>query len=305
MIPVLDPSQYASHLSDDALVIFLFHGIISRQRYQIRNYTRKHLESGYFDRILTALRASGTPVTMDQVVEAAQTGSALPPRAFAISFDDGFRNNLTIAAPILERHQVPAIFYLTTGFMGSDGRTWIDRVEAAVEDRHTATLRLPWGVRHYNGIFEARQVLDELRLVVKADRSLDPDRVADDILSQLDMDNSPWDAELDDKLSWSDVRQMAANPLFLLGGHSHTHAILSFLSPAALEEEIATTLRLLRQEAGIGSRHFSYPEGLPHCYSDAVISTLRRHGVVCCPTAENGNNPRGADLFRLKRVMVT
>ena len=100
------------------------------------------------------------------------------------------------------------------------------------------------------------------------------------------------------------MRQATGCDLMNIGGHSHTHAILSFLSPAALNNEINTSLRLLQDKAGVASTHYSYPEGLAHCYSDAVISELKKFGVQCCPTAIDGVNRPGIDPFHLNRIMV-
>jgi hypothetical protein len=64
------------------------------------------------------------------------------------------------------------------------------------------------------------------------------------------------------------------------------------------------SLRLLGDALGEPVRHYSYPEGLAHCYSPAVIAALRERGVVCCPTALPGTNPVGTDLFELRRYLV-
>ena len=98
---------------------------------------------------------------------------------------------------------------------------------------------------------------------------------------------------------------MAGDALFTVGGHSHTHAILSFLDDDALDAEIDTSLRLLAERARIKARHYSYPEGLRHCYSDRVIRHLKKRAIRCCPTAEDGVNDHRTDLFRLKRITVT
>jgi hypothetical protein len=50
--------------------------------------------------------------------------------------------------------------------------------------------------------------------------------------------------------------------------------------------------------------HYSYPEGLAHCYSDEVISCLQKHGITCSPTAIEGTNDVKTDLFNLKRITV-
>jgi peptidoglycan/xylan/chitin deacetylase (PgdA/CDA1 family) len=112
------------------------------------------------------------------------------------------------------------------------------------------------------------------------------------------------DPELDAKLTWDEVRELDAIEGFTVGGHSHTHRILSHLSPAELDAELDRSLELLGGALGRPVGHYSYPEGLAHCYSDAVIAALRERGVICCPTAEPGVNPPGADLFRLRRNEV-
>jgi peptidoglycan/xylan/chitin deacetylase (PgdA/CDA1 family) len=59
---------------------------------------------------------------IDRVASGAELGSTL-----TITFDDGYRGNATIAAPILERHGVRACFFVTSGFIGTDWIPWWDR----------------------------------------------------------------------------------------------------------------------------------------------------------------------------------
>lgn len=300
--------DYAASLSQDRFTIFLFHGVIRSQSHRVRNYTRKHLEQDYFAAALKSmLAAGGRPASMDDVAAAHQAGEALPPKTFVITFDDGFENNLSVAAPILADLAIPATFYVTTGFIGTNRMSWVDRIEWVIEDAPAASLRLPWAAKpvSFTDAASRKALLDDIRYHVKKDRAFDMDGLATDIQAQLGMAET-WDAdgELDRKLTWDQVRQLDGHPLFTVGGHSHTHAILSFLPQDNLEEELDTSLNLLHEMAGVSSRHYSYPEGLSHCYSDQVIHELKRRGVVICPSAENGNNDVGTDLFRLRRVMA-
>jgi hypothetical protein len=79
---------------------------------------------------------------------------------------------------------------------------------------------------------------------------------------------------------------------------------LSFLSPERLAFELDTSIGLMRDKGGVTATHYSYPEGLAHCFNDTVIAELKARGVRCCPTAIDGLNHTGADPFRLRRVMV-
>jgi peptidoglycan/xylan/chitin deacetylase (PgdA/CDA1 family) len=292
--------DYAARLSPDRFVIFLFHGVIERQRHKVRNYTKKHLTKDEFAAALRSLLdAGGRPISMDQI--AARTEPT--DRAFAITFDDGFANNLKVAAPVLDDLKIPATFYVTSDFIDSNRMSWIDRIEWAVEQRAAAELRVPWGTIRFADDAGKRAALDEIRLRIKGHCALSPDDIASDIQSQLDLPET-WrsDDALDRKMTWNEVKELSKS--FAVGGHTHTHAILSFLDRDALEFEVATPLTMLKERAQIDTCHFSYPEGLLHCYSPEVIDCLKRHGIKICPTAEDGENDRETDLFHLKRVMA-
>ncbi|RJF76804.1 hypothetical protein D3877_28380 [Azospirillum cavernae] len=299
--------QWSQRLGDGTLCIFLFHGVVSESPWDVRNYTGKHRLKSEFRAILEDLKRSGTPLSMDDVIHHQQTGEPYPSRAFAITFDDGFENNLTVAAPELDRLGIPATFYITTGFIEDNAMSWIDRIEWALERTLIGSLCLPWrtGAISFATRAERIALLTEIRRFAKKDRSIDPQALASDIQAQCDLPET-WsgDNALDQKMNWDQVRMLADNPLFIVGGHSHRHDILSFLEPDALAVELETSVRLMRDRAGLSCRHYSYPEGLAHCYSDAVIEALRGHGVVCCPTAEDGDNTPETGLFHLKRIMV-
>ncbi len=138
------PDSYADRLVDNGVAIFLFHGVIRPLQTEVRNYTRKHLPVDDFVAVLRSLKARGTPVSMDDVIADRAGRAPLPQHAFAITFDDGFANNLTVAAPILAEEKVPATFYVTTDFIDRNRMSWIDRIEYAVEAVRQGSLRCPW-----------------------------------------------------------------------------------------------------------------------------------------------------------------
>jgi len=298
---------YAAWLEKGTVAIFLFHGVIPANRHRVRNYTRKHLAVDQFVEILDALCASGTPVSMDEIA-AATAHNPLPPRAFAITFDDGFANNYSIARPLLRARRVPAMFYVTSGFIEANESSWIDKIEYAFEKCPRARLDLPaLGVTGRDAATDdaKRELLDELRRVVKADPAIDPYSIASDVWAQLGIDRMDPDPYLDQKMTWQQVREITVDQLFAVGGHGRTHRVLEFLSDDDLESEVKASIAALSANIGQAVTHYSYPEGLSHCYSDRVIGVLKRHGIVCAPTAEPGVNRAGDDLFRLRRIMVS
>ena len=273
----------------------------------VRNYSFKHILAHDFQCIIQGLADSGTPLDVEQVVKCHANGKPYPPRSFLISFDDGFENNFSIAASILHDLGMPAVFYISTDFIENNSMSWVDRMEYALERSSSRELRLPWenAARRIDGAHDKIAIMSEARRYIKSDPVFDIDRFLVSFCRDCEeplvtSSNDP----LDLKMSWDQVKTLAAEPLFKIGGHSHQHVVLSFLPQNEMEAQLDLSLGLLSQHLGEQVRHYSYPEGLAHCYSDGVIEALKSRGVVCCPTAEDGINEPGTDLFRLKRVMV-
>jgi len=71
-----------------------------------------------FDEQMAQLAELGyTPVSIDAVLDYYVDDVPLPPRAVLISFDDGYRDNLENAAPILRKHGYPAVVFVPIGYL--------------------------------------------------------------------------------------------------------------------------------------------------------------------------------------------
>lgn len=296
---------FSRHLVENGVAIFLLHGVEDGVRTEVRNYTRKHIPRAYFISFMKDLTEHGTAVSMDDIVADRRGQNSLPPNAFAITFDDGFENNLSVAAPILADMAVPATFYLTTSFIDSNRMSWTDRIEFVIEQVPVGHLTLPWGDSRFFDVEGRKAVLEDIRENVKKNPILNPEEIASSVQDQLGFAET-WSSDhpLDKKLTWAQVRELASGPGFAVGGHSHNHPILAYLDDSALEAEIDLSLSLLRDHGGLKVDHYSYPEGLSHCYDDRVIALLMEREVVCSPTAIEGVNLPEIDLFNLFRIMV-
>jgi peptidoglycan/xylan/chitin deacetylase (PgdA/CDA1 family) len=271
----------------------------------VRNYTGKHVPENTFARMMVELKGAARPMSLDEWLALA---SAPDEPCFTITFDDGFENNHSIAAPVLADLGIPATFYVATGLVEHNAMSWIDRVELAFENARTGRVRLPGEARErqFFNSSEAITILNEVRRSVKSNPAIDPEDIARDLTAQLgqpcvNSGNGP----LDQKMNWEQVRELHRHPLFTIGGHSHSHPVLSHLPDERLREEIQTSIHLLKTKGGMEQvRHYSYPEGLAHHFDDRVIRELKAVGVTCCPTAIEGVNAPDTDAFLLKRILI-
>jgi len=300
--------KYSGYLRDDKLVIFLLHGVVKKLGYRIRNYTRKHIESDYFDEVLRDLAAHGTGISLDHYLDFRSGECDMPSRPFAVTFDDGFENNLTEAVPILKKHGIPANFYVTSGFVEENGMSWIDQIELCLECFMPRRLIMPWREEPYDlsNVELEKKFLNDVRKHVKGDKDLAPSKIVLEIYKQCDEDViTSSDDPLDRKMTWAQVSELASDSLFTVGGHTHTHAILGHLNSAKMKVEIDTPIEMLKLKTDIPEvRHFSYPEGFEGSFTRETIELLKACGMVCSPTAIEGVNELDADPFHLRRIFV-
>ena len=301
------PQKLVEMLSEDSFVIFLFHGVIKNLKYEIRNYNHKHMESNLFAECIKVLKNNGKSFSMNDLLNPDFNKKKLPRKSFAITFDDGFENNLSIAAPILYDFNIPATIYITTEFIEKNAMSWIDRIEFVLENISSRTIYAHWLNKKIDIKNNQTKInfLNSVRNFVKNSPDCNPNTFANDLCEQNGYPNIlSSDDPIDKKMSWKQVSEANKSDLLTIGGHSHTHSILSYLSSDQLNYEIDTSIELLNKKANVQTSHYSYPEGLEHCYSDNVINELKKRGVRCCPTAISGTNNVSDDLFNLKRIMV-
>jgi peptidoglycan/xylan/chitin deacetylase (PgdA/CDA1 family) len=86
-----------------------------------------------FEGHMAFLAASGRPVIrLEDALPALRGAAPLPPKAVAITFDDGFRDNYDFAVPVLDRLKMPASFFVVTDHVGTD--RCIERYEGCCEN---------------------------------------------------------------------------------------------------------------------------------------------------------------------------
>src|SRR5207237_1342536 len=91
-----------------------------------------------FDQQMRIVRDRMAPLPLARIIELANQ-AALPKNAVAITFDDGYFDNLEFAAPILKKYDIPATVYVTSGQAGNFSEFWWDELEAIL----LAGRRLP------------------------------------------------------------------------------------------------------------------------------------------------------------------
>ncbi|MDX7951993.1 polysaccharide deacetylase family protein [Lichenihabitans sp. Uapishka_5] len=181
-------------------------------------------------------------------------------RVAALSFDDGYRDTLTEALPVLERHAAPFTTFVTTGFADRSARLWWLELEAAI----TVADSLRPGLDGAETAWPTNRLPDKRRAFAILARRLRaaPPAVVATTLERLGCSAAAGRALVDRLcLDWDGLARLAAHPLATIGCHTVTHPCLAALDPAALRRELETARTTLAERLGRPVEHLAYPYG--------------------------------------------
>lgn len=222
----------------------------------------------------------------------------------AVTFDDGYANNLSVALPILEKYAMPATVYVVTGLIGSGSYLWTTRLVQAL--RATAASVLATGHPMLDGPLAgtdaqrtawAHQLKERLKMM--------PDTQRAELLEAIhrQVGDAP-DLSAFRILTQAELRTLAGSHLITLGAHTHTHRILSRLSDEQLELEIAGSVEMIRGLPGSASRTFAYPNGRQVDYDQRAVRMLRRLDIDAALSTVEGLQRKAGNPFEIRRIVV-
>lgn len=292
--------------SDDELVILLYHGVTRTLSHGIENHAKKHIPEADFIDHMRHLKENCTVLSMDDVLALTESNEAYPRRSVAITFDDGFENNYSIAAPVLDDFALPATFYVSSGATNTDLMFWVDILEDSINRTAEPSISVSALGRVFpmESMEDRLYALDQIKSYCKTIAPLDKDKVVSEVVSESKIAPEIASSPNYQKMTWNQVKELDSHDNFIVGGHSLYHDILGKEPKCRADIDIQASIDLLTYQTGRAQTHYSYPEGQPEHYTAGNIATLQKAGIRCCPSAVFGLNLAGADLFHLRRIAI-
>lgn len=269
-----------------------------RQRRRAVIMTYHDIEADVFAQHLAFLARAYRLVALDDVISGLQGEADLPPRALAITFDDGFATFYDNVYPALQQFHAPATVFLTTGYIGSDDILWFNWIDLALRTRAGIEDALPLTLRGLDRYALRRRLMPYLKSAGDDERRR--------LVEQIRQRTTATDEQVARYrlLSWEQVRAMHQSGLVSFGGHTRSHPILSRLVPDEARAEIAGCAADLARELGSARRHFAYPNGEPSDFNDAIKTMVRESGFASAVSARRGVCAPGDDMLALSRIAV-
>lgn len=213
-----------------------------------------------FDQQMQFLSRHRHVVSIEELVQKLEQGETIERETVAITFDDGYRNNLTVAAPILAKYNLPATIYLATGYVESGQNQWIDTLYSAFRARsQNALLLAEWDstFRDWNLADSQQRSQAHTVLVMYLIQANVQKREA--LLAEIDAQLAPVAYPPRLTINWEEARSLNKQyPNITLGVHTSNHLDLS-IHKDKTAEELTTSIEQMISSLGVQPKHFAFP----------------------------------------------
>ncbi len=251
-----------------------------------------------FNAQLLRLKAVFNVLPLFDAVEHLKAGT-LPDRAACITFDDGYADNATNAALILQRHGLTATFFIATAYLNG-GRMFNDTVIESIRRCQSSGLDLTaLGLGQYDlatsdaKVSAIGQILPQIKYLPWAERETLAAHIAKLAFSGTLPDNL---------MMTTDQLKGLQRAGMEIGGHTARHPILAKLDADAVRREIFSGRQFLEDALGVPVRLFAYPNGKPGIdFLPEQANIVRELGFAAAVTTQSGAASQSTDPYQLPR----
>lgn len=271
---------------------------------------RSHLPVRIFRRQLEIIGRHYEWITLDTALDMLAGRQPMRRNCVVVTFDDGYRNNMTVALPALESHGAVPAFFVASGMLNNSAPYWFERFDYAIQQlREPAEVRLASSAYRFDP--EDRDGLREqyARLRAKAKAHFDSDRKFYDFFDKVSrrlesasgcsladiQANDPSSATL----SNTEIEELASSGRATIGSHTVDHFRLDIVDEETCQDQLRRSKEVIERLTGHPCDHFCYPNGN---MNTNVARLVREAGYKSAVTTSSGFNSAGDDLYSLNRM---
>jgi peptidoglycan/xylan/chitin deacetylase (PgdA/CDA1 family) len=274
----------------------------------------------HFEAHIRILSRRRRPMAMFEFVQRLDRGT-LPNDAVAITFDDGYVDNLRQAKPRLAAAGLPATLFLMAGAIGQPTEFWWDEIARGILGRREAldceitvgpescriafaALDASAGSRSdWRAGEEPRSEREIMYLALwrrfRAATAIDREAA---LSRWREASRTPPPSPDDLPMSETDVAAIGGDGLFEIGGHTLTHPVLPLLDPTERRREILEGKQVCERLVNRSVTGFAYPHGAMDPDSRAAVQECGFRWA--CSTESSCVSPAGFDRYALPRIFV-
>ena len=272
--------------------ILMFHRIVPETKTQrIHNHLSLEITPEHLDQTINFfLDKKYIFISLDQLYNAYITGIFPKEKFLAITFDDGYKDNLEIAYPILKKYKIPFTVYITTAIPNRKAILWWYLLEELVIAKKS--IQYKWdGIDYFfntRTIDEKEQAFEMIQRFIQRFFTIERYKELFSVLFD-DFHTDLYKHSSLIGMGWEEILELNNDPLVTIGAHTVNHFPLSKLPAKDLNNEILNSKIELENKLRQPIHHFSYPFGKLCHASKREYENIRSLKFKTATTSNMGN----------------
>ena len=243
----------------------------------------------FFAAVVRRLRRSGIDIVSLDEMHRRLIERDFKRRFVCLTFDDGYRDLLQWAYPVLKKNDVPFALYVPTGFADRIGEIWWVALERIVAQNDRIGLYIDGGERRFDCATDSdkKNIYEQLYWWLRSMKTEDELRGAiRDLCGRYGVDMKALCEEL--CMTWEDIADLSRDPLVTIGAHTVNHPILKKTTDRVARSEMEMSRAVIESAIGIRPEHFAYPVGDPTSAGPREFAIAAELGFKTAVTTQPG-----------------
>lgn len=287
--------------------ILMFHRLVNdKKNDRIKSVAELEVTVDFFNELIGYLKGLRYDfISLDDIEERLKVPKSK--RHFVcFTFDDGYRDNYTLAYPLLKRHNIPFAVYITTDFPDKKAVLWWYMLEDLVINNNSVSFEYK-GKKHnyrFDSYSQKEKVFDCLKYLFLTSTTSESEGLQKALFHSFGIYAKDYINNLG--IDWSEIKEMSKDMLVTIGAHTVSHSMLTELSDEKIHSEIKDSAKIIESNIKQKVYHFAYPYGSKIAVSEREIGLAKKHHFKTCVTTRVANvfSEHAKYLEALPRLIV-
>ena len=295
------------------LTILTFHRVANNDgKFQIKGLPSISISVNNFNSLIKFLKKHYHILSAEEYLNSVQNRTKFPRNSMMLTFDDGYKEVLEYALPLLKKYKLPAILFVPTRVIDEEGYFWWDVLyllcsysqniqfnkEHPIEPSISNHLKRLEQISSKSSQHRDRAIYEFIETLHKSPEEL-RSKIVQYILDTYRNLECNQNA-IPTVLKWKDIKVLQAAGIEI-GSHTMTHRFLSTVAEQQVMDDLVGSKKKLEKILHNKIRCFAYPGGR---YNDKIVEMVEAAGYTCAFTTNPGVNSIDENPYQLKRINI-
>ena len=277
-------------------LILMLHRVVEK-RSELDDNRRLEITPDFLEQTILQYRTAGYQVVSINEAYSIQKQCTKPKNPYlCFTFDDGFRDNLTMAFPVFEKYHVPFTIYVATDFPDGKAFVWWYWLEELLMSNNKLTLT-DGTEYHCETIAAKNQTFHQIKQQIRDNGQHNTRALLEKLFGETYM-KELHSLSTAPVLSWDDIRQLQTSGLCTIGSHGISHTSFTQMNNETLRNELQLSRERIEAQTGSKIYHLAYPYG---DMDPRVAKEAKQSGYLSAVRIDGGMQRIHQNPFYFKR----